>query len=495
MIVLDTILVIANEKFLYSFQLFPEITIIKNISYLPSVYLKERSLSSVNLNYRGLLFNQIKVSLYNFDITDPQTGHHNFNIPLNSLDVSKLILKNQLSFIPITYIEKPIINAKFGQSKDKLFSLFEAKYKNISLSYFENLNYERYFQTSLFLSDFGMIGVRRNEFDATGFFANPSILPFAYETTLVFLSAIKYKNLGFLFRGHYDVFVYDYKKDTLIIKGIKNEHFSSKFQILYSFEYKNLLFEVSYKRDFLSSNIIQKSLNKLYAFRDFLIFKPSFKYKNIHSFLDIEYWIDKKSYLIAPNINVNFGNFLFSITSFSRYPDYTELYYQDPANVSNPNLKPEFYISPEISYENNILITKIFYRYNQNLIDWVYNSDSLKYYAMNLNLIHSIGFELFSKPIYHFQFGISLFKHLFSDTLKYKYLDNTPQLKASILNKFFSFNIFYNEKLSPKIRSIFDIHLTYKFLEFSVEDLFEQSYINEWLLSKRKVYIGFKIVI
>ncbi len=484
-IVLDTILVLENEKFLYSLKPFYELRYTRNLSYLPSIYLKERSPSSINLNYRGLLFNQIKVLLYNMDINDPQTGHHNFNIPLNSLDILNITLKNQLSLIPLNYSEKSVISFKAGISREKPFSLLETKYKNLSLSYYNNFEIGHYYQISGFL-DHGMIGIRRNDFDATGFFANPKVLPFAYETTTVFLSAINYKNLKFLFRGHYDVFIYDYQKDSVtIIRGLKNEHTSLKFQVGYYF--------VSFKRDFLSSNIIQKSLNKLYAYRDFLIINPSVNYKNIHASFSFEYWIDNKSYLIAPNLNLNLDNFLFSINSFSRYPDFTELYYQDPANVSNPNLKPEFYISPEISYENKFILLKVFHRYNQNIIDWIYNSDSLKYYATNLEPFHSFGFELLSKPVLSFQYGLSLFKHMILDSSSYKYLDNTPQLKIVILNKFFSFNILYNEKISPQFRYIFDIHLNYKLFQFSVEDIFEQDYINEWILPNRKIYIGIKL--
>lgn len=482
-IVLDTVLVIGSEKFIYSLTPFYEMRLPRNLGYLPATYLIERSPSSININYRGLLFNQVKILIHDMDIADPQTGHHNFNIPLNSLDISNITLKNQISFITLPYTEKLSLSIKGGINREKPFSLIEAKYKNLSLSYYNNSKLGRYYQISSFISDFGIIGIRRNEFDATGFFANPSILPYAYETTTIFLSAINYKNLKFLFRGHYDVFMYDYKKnDATVIKGLKNEHFSAKFQFGYSFIY--------YKREFLSSSIISKALNKLYTFRDFLILNPNIHFKNVNLSLNLEYWIDNKNYLIAPNLNINFGEFLISINSFSRYPNFTELYYQDPANISNPNLKPELYISPEISYENKFIIAKLFHRYNKNIIDWIYNKDSLKYFATNLKPFHSVGFEIFSKPLYDLQFGISIFKHLLSNRLSYKYLDNTPQFKFTALSKFFSFNILYNEKLSPKFRYVLDIHLSYKFLQFSIEDLFEQEYINEWIPPSRKIYLG-----
>jgi hypothetical protein len=94
MIVIDTIFVFPNESFSYTLK--NEINLEKTISYLPAVYLKNRFPSSMNLNFRGLLFNQVGIYINNFEVNDPQTGHHNFNIPLNSLDIPYVKLRNFL---------------------------------------------------------------------------------------------------------------------------------------------------------------------------------------------------------------------------------------------------------------------------------------------------------------------------------------------------------------------------------------------------------------
>ena len=183
---------------------------------------------------------------------------------------------------------------------------------------------------------------------------------------------------------------------------------------------------------------------------------------------------------------------LFSISTFSRYPDSTELYYRDPANDGNPNLKPEFYLCPEISYQNQFVIIKTFYRYNYSLIDWVYNNDSLKFYAQNLIPIHSFGFEALTTEFYKTQVGIAFFKYIAHENLKNlnsKYLDNTPQLKFSILSRFISLNVIYNEKLDEKLRPILDIHIKYKFAVLGVDDILEKNYINDWIKTSRKIYV------
>jgi iron complex outermembrane receptor protein len=490
MIVIDTIFVFPNESFSYTLQ--NEINLEKTISYLPAVYLKNRFPSSMNLNYRGLLFNQVGIYINNFEVNDPQTGHHNFNIPLNSLDLPYVKLRNFLTLSTIGYSEKPKINFELGQNKGKLFSLIETKIKNLSLGYYNNFENGHYYQIASHIGEYGFFGFRRNDFDATGFFAPPKILPFAYETTTVFLGIINYKQIGFLLRTHHDVFVYDYKRDdTTIIKNLKNEHFSLKSQFKYVLNYKNSIWELSYKRDFLSSNIVQRSLNKQFVFRDFLKLNSHIYLRNINFSIGFEYLINNKSYLITPNLDIKYKNLIFSISTFSRYPDFTELYYRDPANVGNPNLKPEFYLCPEISYQNHFVIIKTFYRYNYNLIDWVYNNDSLKFYAQNLSPIHSFGFEAFTKEFYKTQVGIAFFKYISQENLNSKYLDNTPQLKFSILSRFISLNVIYNEKLDEKLRPILDIHIKYKFAVLGVDDILEKNYINDWIKPSRKIYVKF----
>ena len=59
MIVIDTIFVFPNESFSYTLK--NEINLEKTISYLPAVYLKNRFTSSMDLNYRELLFNQVGI--------------------------------------------------------------------------------------------------------------------------------------------------------------------------------------------------------------------------------------------------------------------------------------------------------------------------------------------------------------------------------------------------------------------------------------------------
>jgi iron complex outermembrane recepter protein len=81
-----------------------------------------------------------------------------------------------------------------------------------------------------------------------------------------------------------------------------------------------------------------------------------------------------------------------------RLPSYTDLYYHDPGNIGNPNLKPESAISYEAgldAYANNNLHASVtvFQRRDKNVIDFVKPEGSPLYQSTNFNKLHFTGVE------------------------------------------------------------------------------------------------------
>ena len=80
-----------------------------------------------------------------------------------------------------------------------------------------------------------------------------------------------------------------------------------------------------------------------------------------------------------------------------RLPSYTDLYYSDPANLGNPNLRPE----RAWDYEGGLLWTggrfksevTIFERRDRDVIDYVRSSTSLPYMAENIQKFNFTGVE------------------------------------------------------------------------------------------------------
>lgn len=79
-------------------------------------------------------------------------------------------------------------------------------------------------------------------------------------------------------------------------------------------------------------------------------------------------------------------------------PTFTDLYYQGPTNIGNPELKPEKTASLEggvkLSYGFVQGYWLGFYRKGKNIIDWVKQNESEKWQPQNLTELNSLGTEI-----------------------------------------------------------------------------------------------------
>ncbi|HVV44374.1 MAG TPA: TonB-dependent receptor [Bryobacteraceae bacterium] len=127
-----------------------------------------------------------------------------------------------------------------------------------------------------------------------------------------------------------------------------------------------------------------------------------------------------------------------------RLPSFTDLYYHDPANVGNPNLKPERATSYEAGADAYFrpdlhASLTVFQRRDTNVIDFVRVSDSpLLYQSMNFNKLHFTGME--ASAVYEPRAG-QRFSASFSalhglnvspDILVSKYTFNYPVQEAAV---------------------------------------------------------------
>ncbi|WP_075602464.1 TonB-dependent receptor plug domain-containing protein [Saccharicrinis aurantiacus] len=90
-----------------------------------------------------------------------------------------------------------------------------------------------------------------------------------------------------------------------------------------------------------------------------------------------------------------------SVNKSLRMPTFTDLFYNGPTNVGNPNLKPEEATTYEAGFkylESGINATLVgFYRDGKNMIDWGIPTEELgdngKYTTSNINDIATVGIE------------------------------------------------------------------------------------------------------
>ncbi len=83
-----------------------------------------------------------------------------------------------------------------------------------------------------------------------------------------------------------------------------------------------------------------------------------------------------------------------------RLPTYTDLYYSDPANLGNPNLKPEKAWSTEAGLDASFsprlqLAATVFERRDTSVIDYVRYSPSDRWQATNFDRLHFTGAEAY----------------------------------------------------------------------------------------------------
>jgi vitamin B12 transporter len=86
-----------------------------------------------------------------------------------------------------------------------------------------------------------------------------------------------------------------------------------------------------------------------------------------------------------------------SVGKAFRVPSYTELYYQDPANIGNPSLVPEeawtYEIGAAARWHGSELSSSVFLRDGASLIDWVRPSADQPWQARNFTSVTTYGIE------------------------------------------------------------------------------------------------------
>jgi len=114
-------------------------------------------------------------------------------------------------------------------------------------------------------------------------------------------------------------------------------------------------------------------------------------------------WNSDYDWKIYPGIDMSYKlNDIFkifgSVNNSLRMPTFTDLYYQGPTNIGNPNLKPEEATSFEVGLKiSNDFMTgnlSLFRRNGKNIIDWVKLNDTLKWESRNITNLHTNGLEI-----------------------------------------------------------------------------------------------------
>lgn len=388
------------------------------LSYVPGVDIRQRGPVGVqaDISIRGGTFDQTLVLLNGIKLSDPQTGHHLFNVPINLDNVEQIeVLKgpgariygqnafsgavNIITKVPDTRaVDMQLYGGQFGTyGATASLALPQGRYKQyISYShdgsdgYRENTDYRMnnlFYQSEMQLGP-GQLkflgGYLDKKFGANSFYTNS--FPGQYEETeTLLLSAGYQRNYNKLvikprayWRRNEDMFLLK-REDPAFYQNIHTtDVMGAELNASWQTDAGLLGFGLEARKEQIESTnlgsrertnlglFIEQQLNlwhKLDITPGVYINYYSDYHWNAFPGIDLGYQLTDQIRLYA-----NAG------TSY-RIPTYTDLYYVGPDNVGNPDLQPEdaFTYEAGIKYlKKGVFWSAVYFnRRSNNLIDYV----------------------------------------------------------------------------------------------------------------------------
>ena len=388
------------------------------LSFVPGVDVRQRGISGTqaDIGIRGGSYDQTLMLVNGIKLTDPQTGHHMMNIPVPLQNIQRIeVIKGPGSRIygPNAYAGAINITTTLPYTKSLSFQGYGGDFGMRGASFAAALPIGKYRQTlsashdasegHWHNSDFKvsnvfyegelelnasnnlniMAAVSDRDFGANGFYTNSfpdqwesvqtylTVLSHTYSTEELYLQGRAYwrRNLDeFRLRRHEPEFS-------------TNNHISDALALEFNGRYDSRIGSTGLgiegrKEQIDSNNLGERKRDFLGIFAEHRIEfleRADFRagvYSNYYNEYgwkhfpgaELGYQLSKSSRLYS-NYGISY-----------RLPTFTDLYYEDPSSLSNPDLKPEQAQSLELGWKyskgNIRWETVYFHRNTQNLIDW-----------------------------------------------------------------------------------------------------------------------------
>ncbi|HJX70624.1 MAG TPA: TonB-dependent receptor, partial [Bacteroidales bacterium] len=460
----------------------PAQTINDLIEFMPNVDLRQRGNLDVqaDIGIRGGSFDQTLILINGIPFNDPQTGHHNLNLPFDYSTVEKIeILEGPGSRVYGANAFSGAINiiTKTGYQNNTNVSLTAGQngYLKNSLSaghsfkrlayyiglcgsssagYTDNTDFQNFnaFYKGDYQSPFGKFGLQagfvNKAFGAYSFYTprypeqfeqiRNRFVAFTYSTVKpvkikFYFSWRRHQDRFELFREERYHFVDGYfinGNDTAAYEqGVyytgHNYHLTNSFysglNVVIPGKTGNSSFGLEYHSDHILSNVLGTPLDSSVTVpgEDRGFFTKGAN-RELYS-LFFEHTRDYDRFYFAGGALLNVSNdygyhacfgletgkriknhsrLFLSANQSIRLPTFTDLYYNGPTNVGNPDLNPEKAVTLEVGYR---LSTKwigfeisAFDRMGYQIIDWVKRPEEDIYFTRNYNRLITYGFDITS---------------------------------------------------------------------------------------------------
>ncbi len=510
----------------------PATSIEELLSYYSGVDIRQRGVHGVqaDISIRGSSFEQVLVLINGVRMNDSQTGHNTMNIPFDLASVERIEISKGPSSRrfgenayagAINIITRPsektdvtvsALGGEFGTYSlgtginlaGRKFSQFFQAETSQSDGYQYNTDYQiknAWYQNQYKLKD-GEIrlqaGIIDKKFGANGFYSSP-LAKDQYEQIETSLVSVGWSqmfnrikiNTNAYWRRSQDEYIYIRSNPSVY----RNLHIGNNVGLEINSSYTSKLgitgLGVDFRKEYLSSNNLGNQNrfvsfvfleHRFSLFRNSLDIVPGISFADYSDFggfwypgVDIAYQINSKNKLFA-NVGKTY-----------RIPSYTDLYYSDPMNEGNPDLKPENALSYELGYRfsnKNILATlSLFRRESKDLIDWTKENITDKWKPENIARINTNGIEVdfqqrfFSSFIKSYSIGYTYldndikrsevnFSRFSLDNLRHQLV---VKLEHKLIKNFTNQIIYrYNDRVSLEDYHLLDDRLIYQLKNFSI---------------------------
>lgn len=436
------------------------------LSYAASVDIQTRGSHGVqaDVSIRGGSFDQSAILLNGINISNPQTGHYSFDIPINISDIERIEILHSPSAIVygasafsggINIItKKNIDNELSAKVEGGSYGLFAGeiggayRIKNVdnrlsmgykqSDGYIENSDYRIFnllYGSRVNLKENKIdiqLGYNKKNYGANTFYS--AAYPNQYDNTSSVLASVKGEfgsKLKFLpsvyWNRHYDRF------ELIKNSGKSNNHRSDVLGSNLNMQYHSKLgltnFGLELRNESILSNVLgimmsspigdytksDSRLNLSY------MLQHNIKYKGFTlamGVLGFENTAFKQAFKLYPSLSVDYKinnniNVFSSYSQSSRLPTFTDLYYTTKTHIGNTDLKQEESESVELGskYRNRYFLSYVsgFWLGGKNMIDWVKKNPDDKWESKNITQISKFGLEV----------GVKLFLNEMISSLKY----------------------------------------------------------------------------
>lgn len=429
------------------------------LNYVAGIDILQRGPHGVqaDISLRGGTFDQTAILLNGVNLTNPHTGHYNFDIPINLSDIERIeIVQGPSSLVygasafsgGVNIITKKDnesgfytkleggMHGMFGAdvrgsfANDKSTHSLSAGYKR-SAGYIPNSDYNIYnllwqsrFKVNGTNIDF-QAGLNDKAYGANTFYT--AAYPNQYDDTQGLFFSVKGESSGKIkitphiyWSRHYDEFqlIREGTPDVPAWYTDHNYHRSDVFGMNLHLQYASQLGITSFGGEFRNEGILSNVLGNT-------IDNPIGKYSksdnrtNISYFAEHNFILDRVTFSLGGLINYNTAvtdkfefypaingsfrvndklNLYGSWNRASRMPTFTDLYYTTATHIGNSNLESELSEAFEVGAKlNNYLISgsiAIFYMEGKNMIDWVKPSPDALWESTNHTQINKKGMDL-----------------------------------------------------------------------------------------------------